>query len=100
MEARRDNRRVSVYFKEEIGAVDHRWALQSGEVIDHNLLQGLAILARANERSIVEELNIAVSSYVQENLPLKLGEDGLNLFLSELREETVLRRKHAGFENR
>lgn len=80
--------------------MDYRWALQNGEIIDHNLLQGLAILARANERSIVEELNIAVSSYVKENLPLKLGEDGLNLFLSELREETVLRRKQAGFESR
>ena len=80
--------------------MDHRWALHEGEIIDHNLLQGLAILAKANGHSIIDELNIAVSSYVYENLPLKLGEDGLNLFLSELREETVLRRKQTGFEGR
>ncbi len=80
--------------------MDHRWALQNGEIINHNLLQGLAILARANERSIVEELNIAVSSYVQENLPLKLGEDGLALLLAEMREESAPKWKHAGFDSR
>ena len=69
--------------------MDHRWALHSGEVIDHHLLYGLAILSKANGRSVVEELNLAVSSYVQENLPLKLGEDGLALFLAEMCEESA-----------
>jgi len=39
------------------------------EIIDRNVLLGLALVAKANGRSIVEELNIALSSYVSDNLP-------------------------------
>jgi hypothetical protein len=39
-----------------------QWALCNDEVIDRNLLAGLAILANANSRSVVDELNIALSS--------------------------------------
>jgi hypothetical protein len=56
------------------------------EVIDRDLLQALAILAKANGRSLVEELNFAVSSYVAEELPLKLGEAGMALLLEDLGE--------------
>ena len=80
--------------------MDHRWALHEGEIIDHNLLQGLAILAKANGHSIIDELNIAVSSYVHENLPLKLGEDGLALLLAEMREESAVKWGRADTENR
>lgn len=52
-----------------------QWTLCDDEVIDRNLLAGLAILANANSRSVVDELNIALSSYVMENLPQKLCED-------------------------
>ena len=53
-----------------------QWALRDDEVIDRNLLAGLAILAKANSRSVVDELNIALSSYVMENLPQRLcGDD-------------------------
>ena len=52
-----------------------QWALCDNEVIDRNLLAGLAILAKANSRSVVDELNTALSSYVMENLPQKLCTD-------------------------
>ena len=52
-----------------------QWTLCDDEVIDRNLLAGLAILANANSRSVVDELNIALSSYVMENLPQKLCEN-------------------------
>ncbi len=44
------------------------------EVLDRNLLVGLAILAQANGRSVAEELNAALSSYVMERLPQTLDE--------------------------
>lgn len=66
-----------------------RWALHDGEVIDHGLLRALDILAKANRRSVVDELNFAVSDYVEHHLPLKLGKDGLALFLEVMREETA-----------
>jgi len=56
------------------------------EVIDPCLLQGLAILSKANGRSVVEELNNAVSTYLQRELLLKLGEDGWALLMAEMRE--------------
>ncbi len=52
-----------------------QWTLCDDEVIDRNLLAGLAILAKANSRSVVDELNIALSSYVMENLPQRLCEN-------------------------
>ncbi len=44
------------------------------EIIDRNVLLGLALLAKANGHSIVEELNIALSSYVSEHLPLAFSD--------------------------
>ena len=52
-----------------------QWTLCDDEVIDRNLLAGLAILAKTNNRSVVDELNIALSSYVMENLPQRLCAD-------------------------
>jgi len=66
--------------------VEHRWAPHGSEVIDPTLLQGLAILSKATGRSVVEELNNAVSVYLAQELPLKLGEDGLALLVGEMRE--------------
>jgi len=34
------------------------------------MLVRLALIAEANDRSLVEELNLAVQAYVQEQLPL------------------------------
>ena len=47
----------------------------SDEVIDRNILVGLAILAQANGHSVVQEMNIALSGYVENNLPQVLDED-------------------------
>ncbi len=52
-----------------------QWTLCDDEVIDRNPLAGLAILAKSNSRSVVDELNIALSSYVMENLPQRLKDD-------------------------
>jgi len=54
--------------------VEHRQAQGNDEVIDKNLLIGLAILAQANDHSVVEEMNIALSAYVENNLSQKLEE--------------------------
>ncbi len=40
------------------------------EIIDASMLVRLALIAEANDRSLVEELNLAVQAYVQEQLPL------------------------------
>ena len=48
----------------------------SDEVIDRNILIGLAILARANGHSVIEEINIGLSAYVAEHLPRVLDGDG------------------------
>ena len=53
---------------------------QEDEIIDKSLLLSLAILAEANGRSVTEELNIAVSSYVRDRLPHELGSGVLPLF--------------------
>jgi hypothetical protein len=39
-------------------------SLEDGKVLDTGMLETLAVIAAANERSIVEELNRAVRSYV------------------------------------
>ncbi|MDD5264258.1 MAG: hypothetical protein PHU43_05400 [Candidatus Bipolaricaulis sp.] len=39
------------------------------EVIDASMLETLALIAAANDRSLVEELNRAVQAYVAEQLP-------------------------------
>ena len=54
--------------------MEHQQTQCNDEVLDRNLLVGLAILAQANGRSVAEELNAAVSSYVMERLPQKLDE--------------------------
>ena len=40
------------------------------EIIDARMLVSLALIAEANDRSLVEELNLAVQAYVREQLPL------------------------------
>ena len=49
--------------------------LREDEVLDRNLLVGLALLAKADGRSVAEELNAAVSSYVMDRLPQTLDEN-------------------------
>jgi hypothetical protein len=39
-------------------------SLEDGNVLDAGMLEALAVIAAANERSIVEELNRAVRTYV------------------------------------
>ncbi len=41
------------------------------EVIDASMLETLALIAAANDRSLVEELNRAVQAYVAEQLPVR-----------------------------
>jgi hypothetical protein len=41
------------------------------EVIDASMLETLALIAAANDRSLVEELNRAVQAYVEEQLPVR-----------------------------
>jgi hypothetical protein len=67
-----------------------QWALRDDEVIDRNLLAGLAILAKANSRSVVDELNIALSSYVMENLPQRLCGDNFSPAQARDVEEPLL----------
>ncbi len=64
----------------------HLDGVRDHEVIDRDLLQGLAVIAKANGRSLVEELNAAIAMYVSQQLPQKLGDAGLALFLEDLQE--------------
>jgi len=43
------------------------------KVLDEVMLEGLALLAAANDRSIEEELNRAVEAYLRQELPLPAG---------------------------
>ena len=43
------------------------------KVLDEVMLEGLALLAAANDRSIEEELNRAVEAYLRQELPLPSG---------------------------
>ena len=61
-------------------AVGKQYIYQEDEIIDKSLLLSLAILAEASGRSVAEELNIAVSSYVRDRLPHELGRGILPLF--------------------
>ncbi len=70
----------------------------SDEVIEKSLLLSLAILAEVNGRSVVEELNIAVSSYVRDKLPQELGKGVLPLFPRFT--DTVMRGSTASFSER
>ncbi len=40
------------------------------EIIEARMLVSLALIAEANDRSLVEELNLAVEAYVRDQLPL------------------------------
>ena len=62
---------------ENTGSVklEHQQIQGSDEVIDRNILVGLAILAQANGHSVVQEMNIALSGYVEHNLSRVLDED-------------------------
>jgi hypothetical protein len=41
------------------------------EIIEARMLISLALIAEANDRSLVEELNLAVQAYVRDQLPLQ-----------------------------
>ncbi len=41
------------------------------EIIEARMLMSLALIAEANDRSLVEELNLAVQAYVRDQLPLQ-----------------------------
>lgn len=60
--------------------MEKQYTYQEDEIIDKSLLLSLAILAEANGRSVTEELNLAVSSYVKDRLPHELGSGVLPLF--------------------
>lgn len=60
--------------------MEKQYIYQEDEIIDKSLLLSLAILAEANGRSLTEELNLAVSSYVKDKLPHELGSGVLPLF--------------------
>ena len=42
--------------------------IRDGNVLDNTILQGLAVIAAANDRSLIEELNRAVETYVLNEL--------------------------------
>jgi len=72
--------RLSRNHDKEDTVVEQQHTYQEDEIIDKSLLLSLAILAEANGRSVTEELNIAVSSYVKDRLPHELGSGILPLF--------------------
>jgi hypothetical protein len=40
------------------------------DIIEARILMSLALIAEANDRSLAEELNLAVQAYVRDQLPL------------------------------
>jgi hypothetical protein len=50
--------------------------VRSGEVLDTVMLESLAVIAAANDRSLVEELNLAVEAYVLNEIASQ-GEGGI-----------------------
>jgi len=46
------------------------------DVLDHTMLRNLALIAAANKRSVVAELNVAVGTYVLNQIAQR-GEDRL-----------------------
>jgi len=46
----------------------NRMSVEDGKVLDTVMLETLAVIAAANERSLVEELNLAVRTYVLNEL--------------------------------
>lgn len=59
-------------------------ALEDGKVLDTAVLETLAVIAAANERSLVEELNRAVRTYVLNELA---EHGGLRLLEQAISEE-------------
>jgi len=57
--------------------MEDQQTLCGSEVINKNLLVGLAIVAKTNNHSILEELNLALYSYVTEHLPEKVDDEHL-----------------------
>ena len=57
--------------------MEDQQTLCGSEVINKNLLVGLAIVAKTNDRSILEELNLALYSYVTEHLPEEVDNEHL-----------------------
>ncbi len=43
-------------------------SLEDGKVLETDVLAALAVIAAANDRSLVEELNVAVRSYIVNEL--------------------------------
>jgi hypothetical protein len=70
--------------------VNQQHTYQEDEIIDKSLLLSLAILAEASGRSVTEELNIAVSSYVKDRLPRELGSGILPLFANTANADRFL----------
>ena len=46
----------------------NRMSLEDGKGLDTGMLETLAVIAAANDRSLVEELNLAVRTYVLNEL--------------------------------
>ena len=42
--------------------------IRDGNVLDNTILQELAVIAAANDRSLIEELNLAVETYVMNEM--------------------------------
>jgi hypothetical protein len=59
--------------------------MRSGDerVIDTAMLESLALIAAANDRSLVEELNLAVQAYVLEQIPPRRGLERLQRAFAE-----------------
>lgn len=61
------------------------------EIIEARMLASLALIAEANERSLVEELNLAVRAYVLERMPRALGgerDDAVTVAAHDTQEAT------------
>lgn len=52
-------------------------------VIETAMLESLAMIAAANQRSLIEELNLAIQAYVLEQMPVRSPLQRLNRVLSE-----------------
>lgn len=61
-------RRVPVFNTQGVPQGGNRMSLEDGKVLDTVMLETLAVIAAANERSLVEELNRAVRTYVLNEL--------------------------------
>lgn len=67
--------------------VEQHFTLHDNEVIDRHTLAGLALLAQANNHSIIEEINIALSAYVADHLPQCLDDKVINSIQAQTLKE-------------